>query len=95
MIQKETRRPALPRWGALLECAWPLLGRGPIVDDVVAFTLVDAEGALRRCSREENAALFRLVIGGYGLFGRSSQYPATRAAAQVRREVTLLAVETM
>jgi FAD/FMN-containing dehydrogenase len=30
---------------------------------------VDAAGAVRRCSRTENADLFRLAIGGYGLFG--------------------------
>jgi len=41
----------------------------PIVQDVVAFTLVNASGELVRCSRTENAELFRLAIGGYGLFG--------------------------
>lgn len=48
-------------------------GRGlvmpPFVADVEAFTLVDAHGRLRRCSRTENAEWFPLVIGGYGLFG--------------------------
>lgn len=42
---------------------------GPIVNDVEALTLVTAGGELVRCSREENAELFSLVIGGYGLFG--------------------------
>jgi FAD/FMN-containing dehydrogenase len=41
----------------------------PFVSDIEAFTLVDAFGTLRRCSRTENADLFRLAIGGYGLFG--------------------------
>ena len=45
------------------------LGMKPIVDDVESFVLVDPEGNLRRCSRKENPGLFRLVIGGYGLFG--------------------------
>jgi FAD/FMN-containing dehydrogenase len=30
---------------------------------------MNAEGELVRCSRTENAELFRLAIGGYGLFG--------------------------
>ena len=33
------------------------------------FTLVDAHGELVVCSREENAELFALAAGGYGLFG--------------------------
>lgn len=48
-------------------------GRGlqmpPFISDVLAFTLVNAEGELIRCSRTENAELFRLAAGGYGLFG--------------------------
>jgi FAD/FMN-containing dehydrogenase len=48
-------------------------GRGltlpPFVADVEAFTLVDATGEVRRCSRTEEPELFSLVAGGYGLFG--------------------------
>ncbi len=48
-------------------------GRGlrmpPIVADIEAFTLVDAAGVVHECSRRANAELFRLAIGGYGLFG--------------------------
>lgn len=48
-------------------------GRGlrlpPFVNDIEAFDLVDAEGELKHCSRSENAELFTLAIGGYGLFG--------------------------
>ena len=33
------------------------------------FTLVDAAGELRECSRTKNPELFRLAVGGYGLFG--------------------------
>ncbi|MGH7822720.1 MAG: FAD-binding oxidoreductase, partial [Candidatus Binatia bacterium] len=48
-------------------------GRGlamrPIVDDVDSFTLIDGNGGFRTCSRAENQELFRLAIGGYGLFG--------------------------
>ena len=45
------------------------LGRKPIVDDVEAITIVGADGEIRRASRAENRHLFRLAIGGYGLFG--------------------------
>jgi FAD/FMN-containing dehydrogenase len=48
-------------------------GRGlkmkPFVSDVESFVLVDATGTARTCSRTENSELFRLVHGGYGLFG--------------------------
>jgi FAD/FMN-containing dehydrogenase len=44
--------------------AWP-----PFVSDIEAFTLVDAAGRSRRCSRSENPEWFRLAVGGYGLFG--------------------------
>jgi FAD/FMN-containing dehydrogenase len=41
----------------------------PFVGDVESFVLVDAEGVPRTCDRIRNAGLFRVVIGGYGLFG--------------------------
>jgi FAD/FMN-containing dehydrogenase len=48
-------------------------GRGltmpPIVGDVEAIRLVQADGSLIECSREKNEELFRLAIGGYALFG--------------------------
>lgn len=48
-------------------------GRGltmkPFISDVESFILVDATGTARTCSRTENSELFRLVHGGYGLFG--------------------------
>jgi len=48
-------------------------GRGltmkPLISNVEAFTLTTADGKSIRCSREENSELFRLAIGGYGLFG--------------------------
>ena len=48
-------------------------GRGhtlpPLVEDVEAFTLMDAAGHLHHCSRTENAERFALAIGGYGCFG--------------------------
>ena len=48
-------------------------GRGlcmrPIIADIESLVLVDAEGVVHSCSRQQNGDLFRLVIGGYGLFG--------------------------
>ena len=68
--QKQTGADDLTLGGAL---AANIHGRGllmrPIIDDVEAFTLIDADAVSRRCSRTENAELFRMVIGGYGCFG--------------------------
>lgn len=70
IVQKQTGADRLTLGGAL---AANVHGRGlrfkPIVDDVESFVLVDAEGRPRTCSRQENPELFRLAIGGYGLFG--------------------------
>lgn len=41
----------------------------PISSSVISFTLMDESGKIINCSREENPELFKLVIGGYGLFG--------------------------
>ena len=43
--------------------------RQPIASTVESFRLMKADGSIVRCSREENAELFSLVLGGYGLFG--------------------------
>jgi FAD/FMN-containing dehydrogenase len=68
--QKQTGADRLSLGGAL---AANVHGRGltlpPIVADVESFTLVGADGGTRVCSRHENADLFALAIGGYGLFG--------------------------
>lgn len=68
--QKQTGADYLSVGGALSANAH---SRGvaykPIIEDVVSFTLVDADGNIKQVSRTENAELFSLVIGGYGLFG--------------------------
>jgi FAD/FMN-containing dehydrogenase len=70
IIQKQTGADRLSIGGAL---SANIHGRGfqlkPFISNVESFRLVDAEGTLRFCSRSENAELFRLVAGGYGLFG--------------------------
>jgi FAD/FMN-containing dehydrogenase len=43
--------------------------RPPIASTVESLRLMKADGEIVRCSREENAELFSLVLGGYGLFG--------------------------
>jgi FAD/FMN-containing dehydrogenase len=70
ILQKQTGADRFSLGGALAANAH---GRGlrfrPIVQDVESFTLVDAAGRVLPCSRNVNAELFRLAIGGYGLFG--------------------------
>jgi FAD/FMN-containing dehydrogenase len=68
--QKQTGADDLTLGGAV---AANIHGRGlkmrPFVQDVVCFELLGEDGRLVRCSRTEHPELFRLVIGGYGLFG--------------------------
>lgn len=70
IAQKQTGADDLTLGGAL---SANVHGRGllmsPIVGDVESFRLVDAKGTHQTCSRGENAELFSLAIGGYGLFG--------------------------
>lgn len=48
-------------------------GRGltyrPFIADIERLVVVGPDGIARQCSRDENPDLFRLVCGGYGLFG--------------------------
>ena len=68
--QKQTGADRLTLGGAL---AANVHGRGlamkPLVSDVESFQLVNAEGDVVACSREQTPELFALVAGGYGLFG--------------------------
>src|SRR3984957_3664407 len=45
------------------------LGSPPMIGDVEWIEIVTADGSLKKCSRRENAELFSLAVGGYGLFG--------------------------
>jgi FAD/FMN-containing dehydrogenase len=47
---------------------WPV-PHGPFGTTVNAIRMVLADGTLIQCSRTENADLFGLAMGGYGLFG--------------------------
>ena len=91
IYQKQTGADRLSLGGAL---ACNAHGRGltlkPIVQQVESFDLVDASGAVRTCSRAENPDLFRLAIGGYGLFGIVTRVRLTlRPRVKVRRFVIL------
>jgi FAD/FMN-containing dehydrogenase len=70
LAQKQTGADRLSLGGTLAANAH---GRGltlkPFIGDIEAFSLVNAEGAVVRCSRRENRELFSLAVGGYGLFG--------------------------
>jgi FAD/FMN-containing dehydrogenase len=70
IAQKQTGADRLTMSGTIAANAH---GRGlkmrPFVGDVESFVLVDGTGTARKCTRTENPELFRLVHGGYGLFG--------------------------
>lgn len=91
IAQKQTGADALTIGGAL---ASNVHGRGltmkPIVSDVESFVLIDGEGRSIRCSREENIDRFRLVIGGYGLFGVVSAVTLRLVPRQKLRRVVEL-----
>jgi FAD/FMN-containing dehydrogenase len=68
--QKQTGADKLTICGCL---AANIHGRGlkmpPFIGDVESFKLLTAKGDVVECSRTDNSELFRLAIGGYGLFG--------------------------
>ena len=91
IIQKQTGADRLSLGGAL---ACNAHGRGlalkPIVDQVESFDLLDATGSVRTCSRQQHPELFRLAIGGYGLFGLITRVQLRlRPRVKVERVVTL------
>ena len=97
IVQKQTGADRLSVGGALAANGH---GRGltykPIVQDVESFDLIGADGIMRRCSRAENAQLFSLAIGGYGLFGVI--YAVTlrlMPAHRLRRVVEITTVERL
>ncbi len=91
IIQKQTGADRLSLGGAL---ACNAHGRGlalkPMIQQVRWFDLIDADGAVRHCSRTENRELFGLAIGGYGLFGVMARLQLElRPRVKVRRVVEL------
>ena len=95
--QKQTGVDAVSIGGTLAANAH---GRGlrfpPIVGDVESLVLVDAAGKARTCSRRENAELFSLAIGGYGLFGVVTEVTLRLVPRQkVERVVKLLPIQDL
>jgi FAD/FMN-containing dehydrogenase len=95
--QKQTGSDHLSLGGAL---AANVHGRGltqrPIIADVESFTMVDPGGEVRFVSRTNEAELFRLVIGGYGLFGAVTSIRLRLGPRQIlRRNVTLVTVDEL
>jgi FAD/FMN-containing dehydrogenase len=95
--QKQTGADRLSIGGAL---SANIHGRGlqmkPIIGDVESFRIVMADGEIFDCSRQENSQLFRLAIGGYGLFGIIMSATLRLAKRQkVRRSVKIELVENL
>jgi len=97
IAQKQTGADRLTMSGTIAANAH---GRGlkmkPFISNIESFVLVDAAGVARTCSRTENADLFRLVHGGYGLFGvvtsiKLRLVPRTK----LERVVEIRSVETL
>src|SRR6185369_1791175 len=89
--QKQTGADRLSIGGAV---SANVHGRGltlaPFVGDVESLTLLGPDGERRTCSRTEHAELFRLVCGGYGLFGFIDTVTVRLAPRQkVRRSVEI------
>ena len=97
IYQKQTGADRLSIGGAL---ACNAHGRGlnlkPIVQQVEEFDLLDPQGEIRTCSRSSRPELFRLAIGGYGLFGIVTRVRlALRRRVKVRRVVDLAETSTV
>lgn len=94
IYQKQTGADHLTLGGAL---ACNAHGRGltlgPIIQQVDAFDLLGPDGRIHTCSRTANADLFRLAIGGYGLFGIVTTVRLRlRPRIKVRRDVEVVDV---
>jgi hypothetical protein len=70
------------------------LGLQPLGGDIEDLQLLLPNGELRHCSRDENAELFALAVGGYGLFGVICSATLRLSPRQrVRRLVDVLDLE--
>ena len=95
IIQKQTGADELSLGGAISSnIHGRVLGRKPIVDDVISFDITTPGGQHLHCDRNNNSDLFSLAIGGYGLFGfiDSIQLKLTERQRLVR-EVSEISIE--
>jgi FAD/FMN-containing dehydrogenase len=97
IVQKQTGADALTLGGGL---SANVHGRGltmlPLIQDIESFKLIAPTGEQVECSRSSNSELFKLVIGGYGLFGIMScvklrLMPRTR----LKRTVKIMDIEEL
>jgi FAD/FMN-containing dehydrogenase len=97
IYQKQTGADRLTIGGALsCNCHGRGLNLKPIVEQVEAFDLIAPDGTVRTCSRTQHANLFRLAIGGYGLFGPISRVELRlRPRVKVRRVVVMADTESI
>lgn len=91
IVQKQTGADRLSIGGAV---SANIHGRGltlkPFIGDLEAFTLIMGDGRTLRCSRSQNAELFKLAVGGYGLFGIVSSVTLRLMPRQKLRRVVEL-----
>jgi FAD/FMN-containing dehydrogenase len=97
IIQKQTGADSLTLGGAL---SANIHGRGltmrPVINDVEAFQLITPNGDQLECSRFKNSELFRLAIGGYGLFGVISRIKLRlMPRSRLKRRVKILDIDDL
>ena len=95
IAQKQTGADRLSMGGCL---SANIHGRGlrlkPFVGDIESFKLVSADGQVMSCSRSQNSELFKLAIGGYGLFGVVSSVTVRLMPRQkIQRVVELVQID--
>jgi len=95
IVQKQTGADELSIGGALSANAHGRsLDRAPFVQEVESFRLVTADGKEREVSRTQNPELFRVTIGGYGLFGVVTTVDLRlQRRFKVRRDVEIVNVD--
>jgi FAD/FMN-containing dehydrogenase len=97
IAQKQTGADRLSIGGAV---AANVHGRGlamqPFVADVESLTVLGPDGEVRRVSRRENSELFRLVVGGYGMFGVVTSATLRLVPRRtLRRDVEVITSDTL
>jgi FAD/FMN-containing dehydrogenase len=66
-------------------------GEKPLIDTIKSMKVMNADGEIVTCSRDENPDLFKHVLGGYGLFGVVLEVDLqTRPNTQCEMDVELI-----
>jgi len=91
ILQKQTGADKFTLGGSLASnIHGRALAQKPIIGNVESFSLLNGEGEIQHCDRQSNPELFRLAIGGYGLFGLiTSVTLRLRPRVKVQRVVEL------